>query len=145
MFDPSAFSRRHPDPAAAERAFRKPSTTVWLGSIALCTDCFDEAIAFYVGTLGFHLRSMAPHTADSTFMQAFLVDADGQDVLELIEVPPMPLGARSVTQLGFRLPQRTWQLLRVRLLAQEYPFTEVGDAVFLEDPNGVMLKMESMG
>ncbi|MEM8557862.1 MAG: VOC family protein [Bacteroidota bacterium] len=145
MFDPTTFGRRQPDPNAAERAYRKPSTTVWLGSIALCTDRFEEALAFYVGTLGLHLRAIAPHTQDSTFMQAFLVDADGQDVLELIEVPPMPLGARSVTQLGFRLPMRTWHLLRVRLLSQDYPYTEVGDALFLEDPDGVMVKMEAMG
>ena len=127
---------------AAERALRKPSSTVWLRGVRVRTQHFDEALRFYGSLLGLAVGGVHVHPV-SARMSACMNDADGNTVLEVVET-------REATQAGtnelsFVMPRRTWQLLRVRLDTQLWPYETVGDMLVVRDVDGHVLRIESMG
>lgn len=129
----------------AERALRRPSSTIWLHRVRVGTRSFDEALQFYVGTLGLTLRAVELDPADQTRFRAVLTDAEARDVLELVESPGTEPGLTSgVGALAFALPRRAWQALRVRLATQEHPFAIVGDSLSFTDPDGLTLYVEAL-
>lgn len=128
-----------------DRALKKPSSTIWLGHVCVTTTRFEEALAFYVGTLGLSMRTVERHPLHFDRLRAVMIDAEGRDVLELVEAArDEPDPATSVHQLGFRLPRRSWQVLRARLAAQEVPYDEVDGHLVLRDCDGVVLKVEAL-
>ncbi|HYE95944.1 MAG TPA: VOC family protein [Rubricoccaceae bacterium] len=131
----------------AERALRKPSSTIWLHHVCVVTRHFDAALAFYVGTLGLTLRTVEAHPVFPSRLRARLVDAEGRDVLELLEAgtDAAPDAPHRVDQLGFCLPLRSWQVLRARLDAQEVPYQLTAGCLFLEDADGIRLRVEPLG
>ena len=129
-----------------ERALRTPSSTVWLGHVCVATPRFEEALAFYVGTVGLAVRTIETHPLYPSQLRALLVDAEGRDVLELLEAEGAAeeAPAMNVSQLSFRLPRRVWFLLRVRLNVQEIDYTQHGDCLYVRDADGILLRIESM-
>jgi|SRR5690606_35194892 len=126
-----------------ERALKHPSSTIWLGHVCLATPRFEEALGFYAGTLGLSMRTVERHPLHFDRLRAVMIDAEGRDVLELVEAAEGE-ATRSVRQLGFRLPRRAWQLLRARLDAQEVPYEEDDGHLVLHDCDGVMLRVEAL-
>lgn len=129
----------------AERALRRPSSTIWLNHVCVTTTQFDEALNFYVATLGLSLRTVELDPTQPGRLRAVLVDAEDRDVLELIEGDPNVKAATNVSQLGFSLPRRSWQLLRARLDTQEHPYRVSGDALLFEDTEGIVLRVQPLG
>ena len=127
-----------------ERALKKPSSTIWLGPVSIPTSRFEDALAFYVGSLGLTLRTVEPHPRFPDRLRAVLLDAEGQDALELFETPS-DTATPAYHQLGFRLPLRSWQVLRARLDAQDVPYEILGDVLHLEDRDGIALRVEPLG
>ena len=137
---PGLFLPRASD--AAEQALRQPSGTLWLAAAALPVADLEASLGFYVSALGFRLRTIEAHPLRPGLMRAVLLDAEGRDVLELIEARPGE-GA-GFAQLAFHLPRRTWNLLRVRLGVRGVPFAEAGGQLWTEDPDGVALRFEPL-
>ena len=127
---------------AAERTLRKPSTAVWLQSVRVRTNRFDEALAFYGSLLGLSLRAVRVHPV-STQLSAQMTDAEGNDVLELVEMTGEQVA--SGHELAFGMPRRTWHLLRARLDTQKWPYETSGDCLYLADADGTALRIESLG
>jgi catechol-2,3-dioxygenase len=130
---------------AAERALRKPSSAVWLQSVRVRTHQFDEALAFYGSLLGLSLRTVRVHPV-SAQLSAQMTDAEGHDVLEIVETAP-DAGTPSTGghELAFGMPRRTWHLLRARLDTKKWPYEEAGDCLYLSDADGTALRIESLG
>lgn len=125
-----------------DRAIKKPSSTVWLGSIRVVTPRFEDALSFYSGTLGLSLRTVERHPLHFDRLRAVLIDAEGHDMIELVETPGASGQAdSSVNQLSFRLPKRSWHALRARLNTQDVGYTERHDTLILHDPDGLRLKV----
>lgn len=144
---------RRPTPLdLAERALRRPSSTIWLHRVRVASRRFDDALAFYAGTLGLTLQTVGLDPARPTRLRALLVDAEGRDVLELVEADrepaaepgDEPAGPAAVSQLAFCLPRRSWLLLRARLDAQSYPYRHTGEALTLQDADGLVLRVEPL-
>lgn len=136
-----------PDSAlrAAERTLRKPSTAVWLQSVRVRTARFDEALAFYGSLLGLSLRTVRVHPV-SAQLSAQMTDAEGHDVLEIVEnAPEAETPATGGHELAFGMPRRTWHLLRARLDTKKWPYEEAGDCLYLADADGMALRIESLG
>ncbi len=129
----------------AERALRRPSSTIWLNHVCVTTTQFDEALNFYVATLGLSLRTVELDPTQPSRLRAVLVDAEDRDVLELIEGDPSVVAPTNVSQLGFSLPRRSWQLLRARLDTQEHPYRVSGDSLLFEDTEGIVLRVQPLG
>ena len=140
---PSTF-RRPTTLELAERALRRPSSTIWLHRVRVATRRFDEALQFYVGTLGLALRTVELDPAHPTRFRAVLVDAEARDALELVEAAPGEGGAPVMSELGFCLPRRAWHALRVRLDTQGYPYALAGNALQLKDADGRVLWVEPL-
>ncbi|MEM1042347.1 MAG: hypothetical protein AAGI91_06910 [Bacteroidota bacterium] len=125
-----------------ERAIRNPSSTVWLGPVRVITPRFEEALDFYSGTLGLSLRTVERHPLHIDRLRAVLIDAEGRDMIELVETPgDAARTSESVSQLSFRLPKRSWHALRARLNTQAVGYTERHDTLILHDPDGLRLKV----
>jgi hypothetical protein len=81
-------------------------------------------------------------------LRAVLTDAEGQDVVEIVEAAAgtkSETDAPVVNQIGFRLPRRMWRVLRSRLQSTGVPYEQVGDAIALRDPDGIRLRVEPLG
>ena len=136
---------RPSDLELAERAFRRPSSIIWLHRVRIGTRQFDDALQFYVGTLGLTLRTVELDPVQPTRFRAILTDAEARDVLELVEMESYEPGITAgIGALSFALPRRSWMALRIRLGAQDYPFTVVGDALAFADPDGLALCVEAL-
>ena len=125
----------------AERALRKPSSTVWLQGVCIRTTRFDDALDFYARLLGLTLDGVSVHPLTSA-LRAKMLDAEGHQVLELVEATGA--AARGVHELSFGMPRRTWHLLRARLSGQGVPYTEAGACLWLEDVDGTTLRIEAL-
>ncbi len=125
-----------------ERAIKNPSSTVWLGPVRVVTPRFEDALGFYSGTLGLGLRTVERHPLHADRLRAVLIDAEGHDMIELVETPGETTRTNeSVNQLSFRLPKRSWHALRARLHTQAVGYTERHDTLILHDPDGLRLKV----
>ena len=129
----------------AERALRRPSSAIWLNHVCVATADFDAALNFYVGTLGLSLRTVETHPVNGTRLRAILTDAEDRDILELLEAAAPAEPVANVGQLGFSLPRRSWLLLRARLDAQDVTYRLADDCLFLEDTDGIQLRVQPLG
>ena len=123
----------------AERALRKPSSAIWLRGVALRTARFDEALRFYVHSLGLTLGGVDVDPLSSR-VRAQMLDAEGRPALQLVEADE----AGGVRELVFGMPRRTVALLRSRLDLQGVRYAEVGAALYVEDPDGTTLRVEAL-
>ncbi len=125
-----------------DRALRNPSSTVWLGPVRVVTPRFEDALGFYSGTLGLSMRTVERHPLHPTRLRAVLIDAEGHDMIELVETAS-ERGESSMNQLSFRLPKRSWYALRARLDTQAVGYTRRANALILHDPDGLRVKAVS--
>lgn len=125
----------------AERALRKPSSAVWLRGVCVRTTRFDEALAFYVNTLGLTLGDVGVHPL-TTQARAQLLDAEGNRVFELVDSTDD--SARGVHELAFAMPRRTVTLLRSRLDLQNVDYTDVCGSIYFRDVDGTLLHIEAL-
>ena len=125
----------------AERALRKPSSTVWLQSVCVRTTRFDEALDFYVRILGLTLDGVGVHPLTSA-ARAKMLDAEGNQIFELVEATGDAV--RGVHELAFGMPRRTWHLLRARLSMHHVNYTEAADSLWLEDVDGTTLRIQAL-
>ena len=125
----------------AERALRKPSSAIWLRSVCVRTTRFDEALAFYVNTLGLTLGAVGVHPV-TTQPRAQMLDAEGHEVFELVETDDE--AARGVHELAFGMPRRTVTLLRARLKAQGIDYHDLGGTLYVQDVDGTLLRIVSL-
>ena len=125
----------------AERALRKPSTTVWLRSVCVRTTRFDDALDFYVTALGLTLGGLGVHPLTAQ-PRAQLLDVEGNRVFELVESDDST--ARGVHELAFGMPRRTFTLLRARLDLQGVEYREVAGALYLRDVDGTLLRIDAL-
>ena len=128
----------------AERAFRRPSSTIWLHRVRVGTRRFDEALQFYVGTLGLTLRAVDMDPVRPSCFRAVLTDAEARDVLELVEMEGEAAAGVGVGELAFGLPRRAWLALRVRLATQGRDYLVAGDALTFADADGLALGVEAL-
>ena len=124
----------------AERALRKPSSAIWLRSVCVRTERFDDALAFYVSALGLTLGGLDVHPMTAQ-PRARLLDAEGNQVFELVESDDAP---RGVHELAFGMPRRTITLLRARLDLQDIAYTSFAGGLMLRDVDGTLLRIESL-
>jgi glyoxylase I family protein len=129
----------------AERAIRRPSSTIWLHRVRVVTRRHDDALQFYVGTLGLTLRTVDLDPARPAYLRAILTDAEGRDVIELVEADEAGVADSRLGELTFCLPRRSWQALRARLETQSYHYDLRGDTIHLSDADGLPLRVESLG
>ena len=125
----------------AERALRKPSSTVWLRSVCVRTTRFDDALDFYVTALGLTLGGLGVHPLTAQ-PRAQLLDAEGNRVFELVESDDD--SARGVHELAFGMPRRTVTLLRARLDLQGVEYQEAAGGLYLRDVDGTLLRIEAL-
>ena len=144
-FLPSLSRRKISHEYLAERALRRPSSTIWLNHVCVSTTQFEKALDFYVSTLGLSLRTVELDPTDPSRLHAILVDAEDHDVLELVEADASIEAPTNVSQLGFCLPRRSWQLLRARLDTHEHPYRVSGDSLLFEDTDGIVLRVQPLG
>jgi len=109
------------------------------------TSQFEKALDFYVSTLGLSLRTVELDPTQPSRLHAILVDAEDRDVLELVEADASKPASTNVSQLGFSLPLRSWQLLRARLDTHEHPYRVSGDSLLFEDTDGIVLRVQPLG
>ncbi|MEM1115359.1 MAG: VOC family protein [Bacteroidota bacterium] len=124
----------------AERALRKPSSAIWLRSVCVRTTQFDDALDFYVNTLGLTLGSVGVHPLTAQ-PRAQMLDAEGHEVFELVDSDDE---ARGVHELAFGMPRRTVTLLRARLGVQGIDYTDAGDTLYFRDVDGTLLRIEAL-
>ncbi len=140
---PTTSSLTSPE-SVLDRAIRQPSSTVWLGPIRVITPRFEEALGFYSGTLGLSLRTVERHPLHFDRLRAVLIDAEGHDMIELVETQDKAEATRTnelVSQLSFRLPKRSWHALRARLNTQAVGYKQREETLILHDPDGLRLKV----
>jgi hypothetical protein len=129
----------------AERAIRRPSSTIWLHRVRVVTRRFDDALGFYVGTLGLTLRAVDLDPARPAYVRAILIDAEGRDVIELVEADEAGVADSRLGELTFCLPRRSWQALRARLETQGSTYQLAGSALLFSDADGLPLRVEALG
>jgi glyoxylase I family protein len=110
------------------------------------TTDLDEAVAFYVNLIGLSLQAVEDDPVRDGRKRALLTDAQGQDVIELIEMeemehPSVP-GRGGIHHLGFSLSPREWHSLRSRLDAADHAYEEVKGRMFVRDADGLVLEVE---
>lgn len=125
----------------AERALRRPSSALWLRAVCVRTSRFEESLQFYVATLGLTLARVGAHPISGS-SRAWLVDAEGVEVLELLEVPDGD--DPGVHELVFGMPRRTVTLLRSRLELQGIAHTKAGESVYFKDPCGTTVRVDAL-
>ena len=117
-----------------------------LDHAAVMTTDLERAVAFYTDVLGLVVHVIEDDPIRKGRRRAMLYDADGHDVLELIEMREMAHavipGRGGLHHLGFRLPPRHWHALRARLDAAGYPYQEVNHCLFIRDADGLVLELE---
>ena len=133
-------------PDAAPDSTSTSATPILLDHAAIMTTRLDPAVRFYVDVLGLALRTIEDDPIREGRRRAMLVDRDGREVLEIIEMrelahPTIP-GRGGLHHLGFRLPQRAWHALRSRLDAAAYPYQDVEGRLFVRDQDGLVLEIE---
>ncbi|MDT0631614.1 hypothetical protein RQM47_11470 [Rubrivirga sp. S365] len=124
----------------AERALRKPSTAVWLRGVSVRTARLDEALAFYVQTLGLTLGGVDAHPLTAR-ARAHLLDAEGRRVLDLVETDG---DRRGPDEIAFGVPRRVFALVLSRLDLQGADYADVGGALYVADPDGTTLRVEAL-
>ena len=122
------------------------TSSLRLDHASVMTTQLDRAIDFYVDILGLSLRVVEDDPIRSGRRRAMLVDDEGHDVIEIIEMtdlvhPTIP-GRGGIHHIGFRLPPREWHSLRSRLDASSYPYQETNGCLFLRDADGLVLEIE---
>ena len=125
----------------AERALLKPSSAVWLRGVCVRTARFDEALEFYVATLGLTLGGLGVHPLTAR-PRAQLLDAEGHQVLELVESDGAE--ARGVHELAFGVPRRVVALVRARLDLRGIEYTDAAGVLYLRDVDGTLLRIEGL-
>lgn len=124
----------------------RPVQSLRLGHAAITTTRLAPAIDFYVQVLGLSLRVVEDDPIREGRQRALLTDAQGHDVLELIEMPelahPTIPGRGGIHHIGFYMPQRDWHALRARLDAHAYPYQEIEGRLFIRDADGLVLEIE---
>jgi len=119
---------------------------VRLDHAAIMTADLQRAIAFYTDILGLSVRRVEDDPIRKGRQRALLSDANGHDVLEIIEMPelahPTIPGRGGLHHLGFCLPERAWHALRARLDADGVPYQEINACLFLRDADGLVLELE---
>ena len=124
-----------------DRTLRSPSTAVWLNRVSLATAHLDDALAFYSQTLGLAMRTLEGHPLRPGCLRAVLADAEGHDALELVETDePVP----EQTELSFAVPRRAWYLVRARLAWQDRIRCEGAGALYTQDPDGRLVRIEAL-
>ena len=113
---------------------------------AVMTTSLDRAVNFYRDVLGLAVRVVEDDPIRRGRRRAMLVDADGDDVLEVIEMsemahPSIP-GRGGIHHVGFRLPRRDWHALRSRMDANSTHYDEVDGRLFVRDADGLVLEIE---
>ena len=120
--------------------------SIRLTHTALMTTHLETAIAFYVDILGLALRIQEEDPIRKGRNRAMLVDSEGQDVIEIIEMPELAHssipGRGGIHHVGFRLTQREWHVLRSRMDAVGYPYQETDGRLFVRDADSVVLEIE---
>jgi catechol 2,3-dioxygenase-like lactoylglutathione lyase family enzyme len=129
----------------AERAIRRPSSTIWLHRVRVVTRHFDDSLSFYVGTLGLTLRAVDLDPARPAHVRAILIDAEGRDVIELVEADDAGVADPRLGELTFCLPWRSWQALRARLETQGHNYQASDRALTFSDADGLPLRVEALG
>ncbi len=125
----------------AERTLRKPCSAVWLRSVCVRTARFDQALDFYVSTLGLTLGGLEVHPITAQ-PRARLLDAEGRPVFDLVESEDAEAGG--VHELLFGMPRRTVTLLRARLDLGGVDYQEAGGTLTLRDVDGARLRIEAL-
>lgn len=129
-----------------EKRQKSSPPSIRLDHASIVTTSFEPAIGFYVDLLGLRLRTVEQDPIREGRRRAMLTDAEGSDVLELMEMPelahPVIPGRGGIHHLGFRLPQRDWHSLRTRLDAAGYPYQEIEGRLFVRDADGLILEVE---
>lgn len=127
----------------------RPATSpvpIRLDHASIMTTALERAIAFYTDVLGLVTQRVEDDPIRKGRRRAMLRDAEGREVIELIEMPemghPAIPGRGGLHHLGFRLPEPAWHALRARLDASSYAYQEVNDCLFLRDADGLVLELE---
>lgn len=127
---------------------RTPVATapVRLDHASIMTVDLEGAVEFYVDLIGLSLRTIEDDPVREGRQRAMLVDNEGHDIVEIIEMPEMAHstvpGRGGVHHLGFRLPETAWQALRSRMDAASYPYQETKGRLFVRDADGLVLEIE---
>ena len=122
------------------------SAPVQLDHASVMTTDLDDAVSFYVDLIGLSLRTVEDDPVRDGRKRALLTDAEGHDVIELIEMeemehPSVP-GRGGIHHLGFSLSPREWHSLRSRLDAADHAYEEVKGRMFVRDADGLVLEVE---
>ncbi len=115
---------------------------------AVMTTDLERSVAFYRDVLGLTVRIVEDDPIRRGRQRAMLVDGEGQDIVELIEMremahPSIP-GRGGIHHVGFGLPRREWHALRSRMDALSYRYEEVEGRLFVKDVDGLVLEIEQM-
>ena len=134
-------------PRPETRRLTRASTSIRLTHAAVMTANLDIALHFYVHILGLSVRTREEDPIRRGRMRAMLVDTEGADVVEIIEMPEMVHasipGRGGIHHIGFCLPQRDWHALRARMDAANYPYDEIEGRLFVRDADQLILEVET--
>lgn len=130
-----------PSPAESPRGPR-----VRLDHAAITTADLDRAVAFYRDVIGLEVTHWDDDPLREGRERALLTDRGGREVLELLEMeeldsPAIP-GRGGMHHLGFRFDEPDWHALRTRLDANDHPYRELEDRLFVRDADGTILEIE---
>jgi catechol 2,3-dioxygenase-like lactoylglutathione lyase family enzyme len=114
---------------------------VWLRSVCIRTAHFEDALQFYVTTLGLTLGRMGAHPLTAC-ARAWMIDAEGNEVFELQEAQPTDVPGTH--ELAFGMPRRTVTLLRSRLDLQGIRYTNAGSSLYFADPDGTTIRIDAL-
>lgn len=122
------------------------SASLRLTHAAVMTTELESSIGFYRDVLGLALRVVEDDPIRRGRRRAMLVDGDGRDIIEIIEMaemahPSIP-GRGGIHHVGFRLSSRAWHELRSRMDALGYDYKEVEGRLFVRDADGLVLEIE---
>ena len=120
-------------------------TAIRLTHAAIMTARLDGAVAFYRDLLGLGVRSIEDDPIRKGRKRAMLVDVDGKDIIEIIEMsemthPSIP-GKGGIHHVGFTLPTHEWHGLRSRLDAKGWAYKEQDGYLFVRDTDGLVLEI----
>jgi glyoxylase I family protein len=135
-----------PTDTASSPSDDSTALSVQLDHASVMTTDLDGAVSFYVDLIGLSLRTVEDDPVRDGRRRALLTDAQGRDVVELIEMeemrhPSVP-GRGGIHHLGFSLSPREWHSLRSRLDAANRSYEEVKGRLFARDADGLVLEIE---
>ncbi len=121
-------------------------SSIRLTHVAVMTTDLESSVAFYRDILGLTVRVVEDDPIRRGRRRAMLVDSDGHDIVEIIEMtemahPSIP-GRGGIHHIGFQLPRRDWHALRSRMDASSYRYDEVEGRLFVRDTDGLVLEIE---